>query len=237
MAHKKKTEQKSNYALKTSKGLRACTVVLYDIALETDLIQRYQLHLPIKKEKLLQSASTPINKQLSIKKYVRARNMKTGRFTKTCSKETVTKKKEKNYKKIKSQQNRKDINEDILLSRQYDETTVTQWQQLTRDSNVKSSSSKNTDEISSTSTDTHFNYMQKMTILLNKNNKDVRKVRAEKNIDSDSKRKLHLNTLDVTYGKFIFAFYYIIVLVIILLYIYHFLFINRCRYKITNDGF
>lgn len=64
--------------------------------------------------------------------------------------------------------------------------------------------------------------MQKMTILLNKNNKDVRKVRAEKNIDSDSKRKLHLNKLDVTYGKFIFAFYYIIMLVIILLYIYHF---------------
>lgn len=222
MARKKKTEQKSNYALKTSKGLRACTVVLYDIALETDLIQRYQLHLPIKKEKLLQSASTSINKQLLIKENVQTKNIENGRYTKNCSKKTVTKKKVKNYKKIKSQQNRKDINEDILLSHQYDETTLTQWQQLTRGSNVKSSSSKNTDEISSTSTDTHFNYMQKMTILMNKNNKDVRKVRAEKKNRSDSKRKLRLNKLDITYGKFIFGFYYIIVLVIILLYIYHF---------------
>ncbi|XP_070170436.1 repetitive organellar protein-like [Polyergus mexicanus] len=193
MARKKKTEQKSNYALETSKGLRACTVVLYDIALETDLIQRYQLHLPIKKEKLLQSASTSINKQLLIKKHVQARNIKDGRYTKNCSKETVTKKKEKNYKKIKSQQNRKNINKDILLSRQYNETT------LTHSSNVKSCSSKNTDEISSTSTDTHFNYMQKMTALMNKNNKDVKKVRAEKKNRSDSKKKLHLNEPDVTY--------------------------------------
>ncbi|XP_050448925.1 metacaspase-2-like isoform X3 [Cataglyphis hispanica] len=195
MARKKKIEQKNNCTLKTSKGLRACTVVLHDIALETDLIQRYQLHLPLKKDTSIHS----INKQLLIKKNVQTNDViENGRYTitKNCSKKTINKKKGKNYENVKSQQNKKDINKDILLSHQYDETTVTQ--QLTHGSNAKSSSNKNTDEISSTSTDTHFNYMQKMTVLMNnKNNKDVRKLRK------DSKAILRLNKPDITNDTYI----------------------------------
>lgn len=200
MARKKKIEQKNNYTLKTSKGLRACTVVLHDIALETDLIQRYQLHLPLKKD-------TSNNKQLLIKKNVQKKDViENGRYTiiKNYSKKTINKKKGKNYKNVKSQQNKKNINKDILLSHRYDETTVTQWQQFTHSSNAESSSNKNTDEISSTSTDTHFNYMQKMTILMNKNNKDVRKPRKERKNRADSKTILHLNKPDVTNGTFLY---------------------------------
>lgn len=196
MARKKKIEQKNNCTLKTSKGLRACTVVLHDIALKTDLIQRYQLHLPLKKDTSIYS----INKQLLIKKNVQTNDIiENGRYTitKNCSKKTINKKKRKNYENVKSQQNKKDINKDIFLSHQYDETTVTQ--QLTHGSNAKSSSNKNTDKISCTSTDTHFNYMQKMTVLMNnKNNKDVKELRK------DSKAILHLNKPDVTNGTFLY---------------------------------
>lgn len=224
MTRKKKTQEKSN---SMSKGIRACTVVLHDIALETDLIQRYQLHLPLKKEQLSkQSASCintslhsniPTDKQL-IKENARKKN------TTENEKYTITKnlkKKRKDYKKIKSQQSGKDIgiNKNISLNHQYYEATpkfilsklIAPEQQLIHHSNVEPFSSTNTDETSSTSTDTHFTYMQKMTTLMNnKNNKNVRRPNTEKNKKLDSKRILNLNKPDGTCGKFIFVFYYIL---------------------------
>lgn len=240
MTRKKRTQQKSNsILLKTPKEIRECTVVLYDIALETDLIQRYQLHIPLKKEKLSKQSASCVNTSLYSNIHVNKQSIKENVQKKNAienRRHTITKnskKKGKNDKKIKSQRSGKDtkINKNISLSHQYYGTTpkfilskYRSGQQLIHHSDVKSFSSTNTDETSSTSTDTHFTYMQKMAILMNnKNNINVRKLSTEKIKKLDSKRMLHLNKPDGTCGKFIFVIYYNI-----FFYIFIF-FINRCR--------
>lgn len=218
MTRRKKTQEKSN---SLSKGIRACTVVLHDIALETDLIQRYQLHLPLKKEQLSKQSASCINTSLcsniSADKLIKE-NAQKKNATKN-KKYTITKnlkKGRKDDKKIKSQQSGKEINKNISLNHQHHEATpkfilskfIAPEQQLIHHSNVESFSSTNTDETSSTtSTDTHFTYMQKMTVLLN--NKNVRRPNTEKK-KLDSKRILNLNKPDGTCSKFIFVFYYIL---------------------------
>ncbi|XP_011701501.1 PREDICTED: protein PFC0760c-like isoform X2 [Wasmannia auropunctata] len=55
------TRANDNNKLKTLKGLRTCKVVLHNIALDKDLVQRYQLHLSEKRTEKLEHSSSCIN--------------------------------------------------------------------------------------------------------------------------------------------------------------------------------
>lgn len=199
---KNKTQQKED-TLKIVQGLRACTVVLRNIALDTDLIQRYQLNLPLKQEKLLEQShiDTPTpSKKLkgSAQKKNATKNRK--RTIKNISKKIVSEKKRQD-KKIEPQQTYKviEVNKDIS-SHQIDEIPKVILTRLRCYNNVEPFSSKSTDETSSTDSVTHFNYMENMTMLMNKNDKNVRKPSI--NIRIDSEKIQHLYKSDVKNGKF-----------------------------------
>lgn len=192
MARTRKRQQKKNTLEKLQK-LRACTVVLRNIALDADLIQRYRINLPLKQEKLLEQShinTSTHSKKRSKGSVEQKKNATKNRkhTVKNVSKNKITERKRKDNKKNEPWQIYKVIKVDKDVSSHQDNEEISKFilkKQLTHNNDVEPVSNKSTDETSSTASVTHFNYMQKMTVLMNKIDKTVRKPSIKNRIDAE----------------------------------------------------
>ncbi|XP_071563681.1 uncharacterized protein [Temnothorax nylanderi] len=189
---RKNARAKSNDELEALKDLPKCMVVLHNIAVDKDLVQRYQLRLSEKKKEELEHSSpcinTPKNSNVwMLKENVREDNTADEtRITRSC------------LKKLTEKKNEECTNLKLLNDVSYDRCPkvihpgfVAQKQQLKRDTSIKSLSSKSNDQTSSVSSNTYCSLTQeKIVPVNNKSRRNKGKSRKEK---TDSSKRKYVN--------------------------------------------
>ncbi|XP_071626837.1 uncharacterized protein [Temnothorax longispinosus] len=217
---RKNARAKSNDKLEALKDLPKCMVVLHNIAVDKDLVQRYQLRFSEKKKEELEHSSpcinTPKNSNWMLKDNVREDNTadETTRITRSC------------LKKFTEKKNEECTNLKLLNDVSYNRCPkviqpgfVAQKQQLKRDTSIKSLSNKSYDQISSVSSNTYCSLTQEKIVPVNnksrrnkKKSTKGKKDRSERkyvdksvgtslesvNFDSDGDTYLDAKTLTVT---------------------------------------